>query len=64
VPELERLLDMAKLRPALLKGQPRFKYAYLKPLGDDWVFNKDGKTHVKVGGHLPFFRTVAWSSST
>jgi hypothetical protein len=42
-------LDMAKQRPALVKDRPRFKDAYSKALGDDWVFDKDGKMHVTVG---------------
>jgi hypothetical protein len=36
---------------SLVKDRPRFKGAYLKALGDeDWIFNKDDKTHVPVGG--------------
>jgi hypothetical protein len=45
---------MAKQRPAQVKGRPRFKGAYLKALGDDFSFDKDGKTYVTVDGLLFF----------
>jgi hypothetical protein len=46
---------MAKQRSAQVKCRPRFKGAYLKGLGGRWVFDKDGKTHVTMGGLLFFY---------
>ena len=48
-------LDMAKQRPALVKDRPSFKGAYLKALGDGWVFGKYDKAHVMVDGLLFFY---------
>jgi|AntAceMinimDraft_5_1070358.scaffolds.fasta_scaffold140390_1 hypothetical protein len=43
---------MAKWRPALVKGRPRFKDPYMKALGNDSVLDRDGKTHATVDGNL------------
>jgi|AntAceMinimDraft_1070359.scaffolds.fasta_scaffold380805_1 hypothetical protein len=46
---------MAKQRPAPVKNRPRFKDAYLRVLGNEWLFDKGGKTYVTVGGLLFFY---------
>jgi hypothetical protein len=48
-------LEIAKKRSVLVKDRSSFKNAYLKALGDDWLFEKDGKTHFMVGGLLFFY---------
>jgi hypothetical protein len=43
---------MAKRHPALAKDKGCFKPGHLKALGADWVFEKEGKTHITVDGLL------------
>ena len=43
---------MAKRHPALAKDKGSFKPGHLKALGADWVFEKEGKTHITVDGLL------------
>ena len=45
-------LGMAKRHPALAKDKGCFKPGHLKALGADWVFEKEGKTHITVDGLL------------